>query len=285
MINSKNAKVYKLNGSNKKRPSNLKFYFSCHKGTSASLSFVAIKKNIQRKLDECCTKPVILSCRDPLCREITGTRDGLVYKTTEKCGNRICQKDACVRSRISRTKRKYVEKVKQMKTPRFMTLTYAGHHELSFSVKNEIDGCWKTLSQYLRRKNAIFRYVKALELVQKEDGYYYHLHLIYDGKYIPFKKLQEKWLEYTKTTHRVSIERVKSRFKAVNYVTKYICKGSQIGLKINDFIKIRKMQFFSSYGKFDPITIDKLEILLCPICGGVYKYDFVETEEERKKIP
>ena len=152
-------KVYKLNGSNKKHPSNLKFYFPCRKGTSASLSLVAIKNSIQRKLDECCTKPVFLSCRDPICREITGTRDVLKYETTEKCGNRICQKDACVKSRISRTKRKYVERVKQMKTPRFITLTYAGHHELTFAVKKEIDRCFKALSQYLRRKNAIFCYV------------------------------------------------------------------------------------------------------------------------------
>ena len=196
------------------------------------------------------------------------------------CYNRICPK--CYKQRALRLLKLYEPKVFEMKHPRFMTLTYAGHHKFSFEVIKEIQRCWKRLSQFLRRKRGIWCYIKALEINHKdEDGkYYYHLHVIYDGKYIPKQRLSDLWLKYTKTSYIVDISRVKRKFNLMGYLVKYISK-CQLYITINEYLDVKNKRFFHSFG-FKNIPLpsydwDHLEHLLmysfCHNCD--HKLQFV----------
>jgi hypothetical protein len=164
-----------------------------------------------------------------------------------------------------------------MKHPRFITLTYAGHHSLSSQAKNDLRSCLHLLLQHLRRKNKINSYVCALEVKRNPDGYYLHLHLIYDGQFIPFGLLQSLWKKYTKTSHRVHITAVRDRIRAISYLTDYVCKGSVLSdLSVWDYLPIMRMRFFSSWCRAccKPVIIRELwEGFYCPICDSRLLYN------------
>ncbi len=94
-----------------------------------------------------------------------------------------------------------------------------------------------------------------------------------------FPILQEKWKKFTKTSHRVRIERVRSRIKIGYYVTKYITKGIDIVMNTIDYIKIRKMQFFSTMGLDFSGKSEPYEKILCPHCGCKMTYDMALTDD------
>lgn len=267
------------------RNSNLQFYLTCRSGTSESKSLETISREITHRLDDCCSKPVVLSCRDQLCRELINQKP--MYKTQQKCHNRICKKPACVKSRYVRTTKNYLPKVEQMKRPRFMTLTIKEVMDLDFKSKERVDYAFKLLIQYLKRGRFVRRYVKALEVEKRDSGWFFHLHIIFEGRYIHKPKLSRKWEQFTGGSYIVDISEIRDRIKVGSYVTKYISKGSILNLSVDQFMLIRKMQFFATGGKFIKNfkkETYRFEKIYCGICGLRYLYDQLETESEDNQI-
>lgn len=266
--------------------SNLQDYFTWLNGTSDSSSsteFPVYEQKIIKSLVECGKKVVNIPCDSCL-----------GYKTiVQRCQNRLCTKPECLKYRQYRTLRRYEHKIKAMRYPRFVTLTLQGYHEkIDNGLISSINNPWKLLSQFYRRKGSITSYIKALEIKEneypvKEAGvwtyrHYYtiHAHIIYDGRYILFEQLQNKWKGFTHGSWHVRIEKPRSRFKIRSYLMKYVSKGSELEMSISDYMAIRKAQFFSSYNlpdSQDPPTIP----LRCPDCDSVCSLH----SRKRKKYP
>lgn len=239
---------------------------SITKSTKPILPVEVIPK-LQSHLSSCGKTSTVLTC--PECG------DSIKKVISNKCYIKICNKKPCVHARQSRTYKRYAPLVKQMKNPRFITLTYAGHHALTFEAEHNLRSCLHLLLQHLRRKNKIESYVCALEVVKHPDGYFMHLHLIYDGQFIPFDLLQALWKKYTKTAHRVRIERVRSRIHALHYLTEYITKGSMLSdLSIWEYLPILRMRFFNSWSRHKILIIREVwEAMYCPICMSRLRYN------------
>lgn len=265
--------------------SGLPLYFSWLNGTSDSVDYPQLLKDTRKRLDECGEKVIYVPCESSSC--------GGYRAVIQRCQNRLCDKPECLKYRRYRTVRRYEPKINAMKFPRFLTLTVQGYHEkVDHSLIDSINRPWKLLSQYYRRKNAICSYVKALEINTKEfpikkagewvyrSYYTIHAHIIYDGKYILFDRLQNKWKSFTQGSWHVRIEKPRSRFKIRNYLMKYVSKGSELDMDIHEYLAIRKAQFFSSFklpNPKDPPTTP----LLCSECDSICQF----PRRRRKQYP
>lgn len=190
-------------------------------------------------------------------------------------------------------KKKYDPKLNTFKDPRFLTLTLRGFHPLDRRVHERLNYAWKRMSLILRKNGYVKGYIKVTELVARPnmlvDGkeiprYYWHLHIIYDGVYIPAEILRSFWKQYTKDSNWVHVSRVRKNFSASAYIRKYITKLVYDNMDLTEYIKVYKMKLISSYGCVDELeTLIEIEVtsikLKCPICG--YKL----MPEKKKKIP
>lgn len=227
-----------------------------------------IPKTIAERLRECGTIKKRAYCENG-CHE----KEIVLY-----CGIRICRNPGCVADRDRRTIFKYYSYVAGMSNPWFITLSYANHHPLSFGPKNQLDKAFSSLVAYYRAQKApggaslLAGYIKVLELVPKEDSFYWHLHVIMDLRDgLTKSKLSELWQKFTKTSMVVDCQRIYDRSMAVAYVTKYCTKAINLPLSHEQYLKIRKMRFLSSHGcvaKFKTIPLS------CPLCGGKYRWIF-----------
>lgn len=186
------------------------------------------------------------------------------------CGIRVCRNPGCIAARERKTVEKYYEYVAGMMSPWFMTVTLRGHHELSFGPKSRLDKAFNSLVRYYKAQKdpsgrPIWRgYIKALELEPKEDGFFYHLHIIYDGVKLSKSVLSKKWAEYTKDSMVVDVRPISSRDEAVAYVVKYCTKSVNLPISFMEYRRIRKMRFLSSHGCK---RVFKRERTACPSCG------------------
>jgi len=132
----------------------------------------------------------------------------------------------------------WLEKTKYSK---FCTFTLKHSDE---PLKNQIDKLYKAFKDLRRSKwfsekahsGIWFFQVKKSE----SDGKWHpHLHCIIDGKYIPLRKLREKWHNITTDSHMVDVRMIKDPRKAANYVARYAVKPTDITyLKYNEQLEI-----------------------------------------------
>lgn len=263
----------------------LSAYLTCHsKGITASTSLEHIELKVKNNLSTCCTRPVFLSCRDPLCRELSFEKP--FYQTVSKCHNRICRKPACIKARVVRTRKKYIPKGRQLKQPRFMTLTLKSRMALCAESKVQVDYAFKMLMQYLKRGNFVTRYIKAVEVVRKGNLWQFHIHVIYEGRYIHKPRLSMRWKQYSGNSYIVDISQVKGRIPLIHYITKYITKGNDVDITLKQYMLIRKLRFFASGGRFeDGLPEPVYDKLICPICKSRMTYDHFLTQEFFGTLP
>lgn len=214
---------------------------------------VMSEDDIQGKLDACCTNATSFGCGNQGCHN-----HGVVKEVKpHTCGIAICEKIPCLKNRINKRRRKYIQLTKNYRTPKFLTLTLKGYHPLKIDVKREMDRMWKTFSQWCRRRGYWWSYMKTLEIephdycvgLEYKTVYFYHFHIIYDGKYVPVTWLSKEWLKITKDSYIVWIQGLnpmnrKSRGRLVNYVTKYVSKSAYLELEVNEYLPWRKTPMF-----------------------------------------
>lgn len=216
--------------------------------------------DIMGRLASCCTTGAVFKCRNNGCHK-AGTSQKGVYST---CGISICEKIPCLKARIRRRRKKYMAFVKHYRMPKFLTLTIKGYFPLSMVIKKKLDEFWKVFSQWARRRNYFWAYFKSLEIVPHEyvtgEGldieyhtvYYYHFHVLYDGKRIPVETLRSEWLSITGDSYIIGISEVnpfssRSRIKVVSYVCNYVSKASYLELEPDEYLYFRKARFFGSW--------------------------------------
>lgn len=197
--------------------------------------------------------------------------------------SKLCSDAGCSKARVRRVRRTYVPPVQRFRYARFVTLT-TGEHYLDVVPKQAVrslNESFKLLQQKLRRFEytdfagqkqkrdiSMRHYLKVLEFGQFVDYidcmgeyravYSPHLHVVYDGLFIPYDFLQKAWESIT-GARIVRIERAGDVGDVSRYLTDYATKSTNLSeIEPRDYVlNCEKMRFFSSLG------LD----FSCPECG------------------
>jgi len=229
---------------------------------------IQTEKEVKEKLKKCSKKIIKLKCFSEVCRDIDNPD---TLHVPSKCYVRICP--VCKLARQIRLVSKYSHYVNVMESPRFMTLTMRKPYDLSKINKKRMDTAFQELFRELRGNGyEITKYIKAMELKKVEGNkYMFHYHIIYDGSFIPQNVLSDKWKKHSKGSFIVDIRKVYNRNHALFYISKYIAKAVDYDISIPQYVRIRKMRFFNSYG-FKGIKLKKEMWAKCKVCGARLRY-------------
>jgi len=216
-----------------------------HEGKRLKYHVVVVNsKYIETRLNDCRTKMIVFSHVNPLYHEL-GLPCNCKKTLPNSCYLRICPK--CEQTRKNRNIKSYRDVVGTFKRVNFLTLTCKGHHELKPSVKLQFERDVKKFIDMLksRCRNYKIQYVRVLETVKNEDGYYYHYHFLIDMPFIHEIVLSGIWKKATNNeSFIVDIKHVGrvcntregkktifthgfSQNSAILYVSKYLSKPLQ----------------------------------------------------------
>lgn len=109
---------------------------------------------------------------------------------------------------------------------RLITLTLAHTRRSLRTQIRHLYGSYRRLRQRKLWTDNVDAAVAVLEVTYNagNDTWHPHLHVLCRGRYLHHSRLKEAWHEATRTSYIVHIQLVRSREKAVNYVTDYLTK-------------------------------------------------------------
>jgi hypothetical protein len=206
-------------------------------------SYVVVNERyILAQLKQCRTKTLVFSHRySAQQREalINDCKEIRVIKNS--CWNRNCPK--CLPERRARYTKKYKESLLNFKRVSVVTLTYHGYHVISKNKKQLLEKHLRNFIKRLQRRTLYkLQYIRVLEMVKKDRGYYYHYHFLFDLPFIKQGVLSKLWHETTKTSFVVDIRILRDNKNrpvgifwnrltdeeklnhTCNYITKYLAK-------------------------------------------------------------
>ncbi|GAI43107.1 unnamed protein product, partial [marine sediment metagenome] len=64
----------------------------------------------------------------------------------------------------------------------------------------------------------------VIEFAVHKDGYNFHVHVVFQGRYIDQNLLSKEWLRITGNSYIAHIQLVKNTKRALDDITKYLCK-------------------------------------------------------------
>jgi len=192
-----------------------------------------------------------------------------------RAGSRDRTCAACAKEMYDRIYERYENIISDSPNLKLVTLTSkpvpSQHPEIIRSLV-------KALNRFLHRK--IYRKnwkatLGSIECKKTESGmFYYHLHLIVSGKYIPQKRISIDWKEVSgfPIVHITRIFRTPKR--ALRYVLKYVLKGfgfddNKDRQKFKDSMK--GVRYIHSYGEYYNFQYSRGKHVYfpCPLCGSI----------------
>jgi hypothetical protein len=151
-------------------------------------------------------------------------RTGKVDHWLHRCKSRLCP--LCADKRSRQIALDMIQVVNAMRRPRTIVLTVKSEARPLAIQLRDLRRHFSRLrrSKLWRKSVAGGVYVTEITINQTTGLWHPHLHIIYDGSYIPHTQLREAWHDVTKESQIVWIEDVHSRHNAVNELCKYVGK-------------------------------------------------------------
>lgn len=215
-------------------------------------------------------------------RAIQCTRCG--YRHMIPIGSRDRTCPACAKYFYDRIFHRYRSLVKGMDEPKFLTLTWKPVRHQDPKVIRDIG---KAFNRLLHRKP--YRKIWKAELATveckktKEGFFYYHVHCILDGKYVPQKEISDDWREISGFPI-VHIQRIwRTTERAFRYVLKYVLKGFNFEDSCdreNFKSSMKGVHYVRAYGYLYNYKTSPHVNFPCPRCGAVKCWvllDFCKT--------
>jgi hypothetical protein len=174
--------------------------------------------------------------------EITGE----VRVRSNRCGLRWCP--LCIRTRRFIITQSVSAWLKKQPRPKFLTLTLK-HTEVSLA--EQISTLYDNFKIFKRRtwfKKHLNGGIWFFQVKKsKFDGLWHpHLHIVFNGRYLPHDEICKHWKSITKTSSVVDIRAVKNPQKAAEYVARY----SAAPCKLSDLDDDRALQLvFALHGR------------------------------------
>jgi hypothetical protein len=237
---------------------------------------------IQQKLNPSLDKYTISRHFKPQSFGHTCQRE-FMFLTCSECGHkhavltgsrdRTCP--ACCREIYHDVYFKYEKLVTSKKDLKFLTLTWMPVEKQDPKIVSDIGKAFVRLLHQKKYRKAWKSILATIECKKTKSGlFYYHLHAIVEGKYIPQKQISKDWAKLTRFPI-VHIKRIwRTPVKAFRYILKYVLKGFAFENEedVLDFKSSMKgVRYLRTYGDFynHQYKTGKHVFFPCPLCGAV----------------
>lgn len=206
----------------------------------------------------------MLSCGSPMVYECNDC--GSKVMGSKSCDTRICPR--CNRRRFKRLLKRYSPILSAMMHPRFMTLTLKNPEFLLKDSFQEFRRLWNLLRRHKYYRVRILGGIYAMEVTFTENGWNLHMHILYDGSFIPQDKLSKDWKSLT-GSHIVDIRQAKKNTvcEIIGYSTKNV-KLPNVHAYAEYLHAVDTLKLFQSFGKFYNYGSFEARLRVCAVCGG-----------------
>lgn len=163
-------------------------------------------------------------CRGPM---IAQTDAGLPTLSLGRCRDRLCP--LCARYRAAESASRLTRLIQRMDAPRFITLTLDRRDETLPEQLARLRLAFRRLRQQQIWRRGVRGGVYAIECTWSPDRgeWHPHLHIVYDGDYIPHASLKRAWQAASTGAFIVDIRAVRSRRQVAHYIAKYVTKAAE----------------------------------------------------------
>lgn len=149
------------------------------------------------------------------------------------------------------------------KQVRFCTLTLRSRPGPLAEQVQRLYRCFKNWRNRKKIKQKVFGGIAFLEVTRSDKTglWHPHLHVLFEGRYLPHTLASEEWLLVTKDSYVVHITRVPNHEDAARYVTKYASKGlcssiwRQPALLDECIVALRGTRTFTTFGTWRGVRI------------------------------
>jgi len=178
-------------------------------------------------------------------------------KIIPNCGSRTCI--YCRDKTITKTlARKNMQK-RKAENVRFMTLTLKSLPNLDRRTTDIVRGYFRKLIRRKGWKKYVTGGLYVIEVTRTNQGYHYHFHVLYQGKYFPYPELQYLWKKITGESYIVWLSSISDASGAFNYLLDYVGKVEKGNIKREDYDRafkgIKLVQFFGTWTKIKGIKL------------------------------
>jgi len=197
--------------------------------------------------------------------------------TPTRCRLRVCP--LCAYDKAQQRARFVQGMIGQMQYPKLLTLTIDRWRESPQAGIKHLRACLNKL-----RRSKLFRAVAGgaynIELIEKEDGWHIHVHLIMSCPYLPYQRLFSAWKNITGQRFvSVDIRAAKSK-RQQSYAVKYACKTATYDQDPAAIVRWYNAtlgcRLFATFGKWYNATLedvlpdanDRPKKPPCPHCGA-----------------
>jgi len=199
-------------------------------------------------------------------------RCGCSMKILSGSRDRTCP--ACSRELYYRLIHKYSPMIEGCRHLMLLTLTSKPVVKQSAGCVREL-GRWFVKLMHRKPYDSVWKGVLgSVECKKTRSGlFYYHLHCLIDGGYVPQRQISRDWREISGFPI-VDIRRVyRTPKRALNYVLKYVMKGSLFSssVDVKDFKESMKgVRYVRTYGSFyaSEYAGGVHVYYPCPVCGA-----------------
>lgn len=202
---------------------------------------------------------------------------GKYLKVKVQCKKRTCE--VCCKIRQDKLVEKYSPILKEIRWGVHMVLTGKHFEDLKEGIK------WiRKKFKYLRLKYYPFLWgIYAIEAKPKPDGWYVHLHILANCRWISQKKISERWKQLT-DCEVAFIRRVEPNMKALREVIKYVTEVWELEEWEKQLVEdeIKNVRLISTFGKKIELLQDT-NIMLCEDCGSIME-PIAKYDEKTQKI-
>jgi len=145
----------------------------------------------------------------------------LVRVHSRRCHVRWCP--LCETSDRYAISTRVLERIRVLNRTRFMTLTLK--HSTA-PLRDQVDHLYTSFVR-LRRSKWFKRLVRGgvwffqVKWISDSESWHPHLHILYDGRYIPQKELKNRWKVASRGSYVVDIRSVRKSSRAADYVARY----------------------------------------------------------------
>lgn len=191
---------------------------------------------------------------------------GTVKHFISNCGSRLCI--YCRTKSVNRTLNRKGLLGKRLNNLKLLTLTIKSEDMLSNSNVVKIRDYFRKLIRRSFWKKAVTGGIYCIEVTKTKNGFHYHIHVVYSGKFMHWAIIRQHWYDITKGSYIIHVKKATDAKGSMNYLAKYISKveSGQIGLDQYEmaFKGIKLLQYFGSWYKLTTVKLSPI----CKKCGS-----------------
>jgi len=183
------------------------------------------------------------------------------------CGDRTCP--TCRKKWFGYHFGTILEIVSKWKAVYFMTLTLRNIPDREWS-KDHVREFRANFGKLRRRFKTILGGFYCVQTTNYGKGWHLHLHVLFDGTFIPQKLLSATWLKITGGSWIVGIELVSDRRKAVGYLLRDFLQAPKIRPEDSEAFNsvFHGSRLIQPFGKYRNTRFPRVPFV-CPVCGYV----------------